>query len=371
MTLGVAGTLQNSQCSVNVGSSSASGSGNNLTLNLTITFTSSFAGTQTTFMKANDNGGQSSGWQIMGSWSVTAASNQPPAVVSVTPNSGSGLGPQTFSFVYSDPNGFGYLNEVMALFSPTGGFPNACYFLYIPAANSLYLFNDAGTSWLGPMTLGVAGTLQNSQCSVNVGSSSVSGSGNNLTMNLAVTFTSSFAGTQTTFMKANDNGGQSSAWQIIGSWSVTAASNQPPSVVSVTPSSGSGLGPQTFSFVYSDPNGFGYLNKVMALFSPTGGFPNSCYFLYIPAANSLYLFNDAGTSWLGPMTLGVAGTLQNSQCSVNVGSSSASGSGNNLTMNLAVTFTSSFAGMQTTFMKANDNGGQSSGWQIIGSWSVP
>ncbi len=93
---------------------------------------------------------------------TTPASNQPPSLVSVTPSSGSGLGPQTFSFVYSDPNGSGYLNEVMALFSPTGGFPNACYFLYIPTANSLYLFNDAGTTWLGPMTLGTAGTLQNS-----------------------------------------------------------------------------------------------------------------------------------------------------------------------------------------------------------------
>jgi hypothetical protein len=145
----------------------------------------------------------------------------------------------------------------------------------------------------------------------------------------------------------------------------------PPSLVSVTPSSGSGLGPQTFSFVYSDPNGFAYLNSLKALFSLTGGFPNSCYFLYIPSAHGLYLFNDAGTSWLGPMTPGVAGTLQNSQCSVNVGSSSASGSANNLTMNLAVTFTSSFAGTQTTFMKADDNGGQSSAWRIMGSWSVP
>ncbi len=81
--------------------------------------------------------------------------------------------------------------------------------------------------------------------------------------------------------------------------------------------------------------------------------------------------NDAGTNWLGPMTPGAAGTLQNSQCSVDVGNSSASGSGNSLTLNLAMTFTSSFAGTQSTWMKADDNGGQTSGWQIPGSWLVP
>ncbi len=371
MTRGAAGTSAEQPVHMNVGSSSASGSGNNLTLNLPITFTSSFAGAQSTWMKADDNGGQTSGWQILGSWSIPPTSNLPPSVVSVTPNSGSGLGPQSFSFVYSDPNGFAYLNTVQALFSATGSNSNSCWALYVRATNNLYLMNDAGTSWLGPMTPGSAGTLLNSQCTVNVASSSASGSGNNLTLNLATTFTSAFAGKQSTWMKADDNGGQTSGWQIPGTWSIPPTSNLPPSIVSVTPNSGSGLGPQSFSFVYSDPNGFAYLNTVQALFSATGSNSNSCWALYVRATNNLYLMNDAGTSWLGPMTQGSAGTLQNSQCTINVGSSSASGSGNNLTLNLPITFTSSFAGTQSTWMKADDNGGQTSGWQIPGSWSVP
>ena len=81
--------------------------------------------------------------------------------------------------------------------------------------------------------------------------------------------------------------------------------------------------------------------------------------------------NDAGTNWLGPMTLGTTGTLQNSQCSINVGSSSASGSGNTLTLNLPITFGSSFAGTQTIWMIAYDNAGLSSGWQSMGTWSLP
>jgi hypothetical protein len=293
----------------------------------------------------------------------------PPSVVSVTPSSGSGLGPQTFGFVYSDANGFTSLNTLRAQFTSKGD-ANSCLLRYIRSANSLYLLNDAASSWLGPMTLGAAGTLQNSQCSVNMGSSSATGSGNSLTLNLSITFNSSFAGTQNIWMKADDNGGQTSGWQFMGSWSVPPTVNQPPSVISVTPNTGSGLGPQTFSFVYSDPNGFSFLTAAKAQFTSQAD-ANSCFLEYIRSANSLYLLNDAASSWLGPMTLGAAGTLQNSQCSVNIGSSSATGSGNSLTLNLSITFNSSFAGTQNIWMKADDNGGQTSGWQFMGSWSVP
>ena len=371
MTLGTAGTLQNSQCGVNVGSSSVSGSGNNLTLNLPITFTSSFAGTQTIWMIAYDNAGLSSGLQNMGTWSLPLGNRQPPSAVSVTPNSGSGLGPQTFNLVYADSDGFSYLNDVQVLFSPLESLSNSCMLQYTPSTNNLYLMNDAGTTWLGPMTLGTAGTLQNSQCGVNVGSSSVSGSGNNLTLNLPITFTSSFAGTQTIWMIAYDNAGLSSGLQNMGTWSLPLGNRQPPSAVSVTPNSGSGLGPQTFNLVYADSDGFSYLNDVQVLFSPLESLSNSCMLQYTPSTNNLYLMNDAGTTWLGPMTLGTAGTLQNSQCSVNVGSSSVSGSGNNLTLNLPITFTSSFAGTQTIWMIAYDNAGLSSGLQNMGTWSLP
>jgi hypothetical protein len=49
------------------------------------------------------------------------------------------------------------------------------------------------------MTIGAAGTLPNSQCTINVGASSVSASGNNLTLNLALTFESAYAGAKNTY----------------------------------------------------------------------------------------------------------------------------------------------------------------------------
>jgi hypothetical protein len=52
---------------------------------------------------------------------------------------------------------------------------------------TLYLVNDAGTQWL-PGTPGSGGTLQNSQCSVNLATTSLVLASNTLTLNLATTF---------------------------------------------------------------------------------------------------------------------------------------------------------------------------------------
>jgi hypothetical protein len=366
VTLGSAGTLQNSQCSVNLGSSSASGSGTNLTMNLAITFTTAFAGTQSINMRADDNGGQTSGWLTMGTWTVTNPNNQPPSVVSVTPNSGSGLGPQTFGFVYSDPNGYTDLRELRAQFSSTGAASNSCYLKYARNANSLYMLNDAGTSYLGPVTLGVAGTLQNSQCSVNAANSSASGSGTSLSMNLAITFTATFAGKATISMYAVDNLGLTSGWQNMGTWTP----NPPavPSAVSVTPSSGSGTS-QTFTYLFSDASGYQHISNAYSMISASQSWAGSCLPMYVPASHSLYLAMDGGTGWLGPLTIGQAGTLQNSQCTLNAGASSASGSGTNLTVNLAISFSSSFVGLKNQYMRADDAANNlSSGWQNRGTW---
>jgi hypothetical protein len=89
---------------------------------------------------------------------------------------------------------------------------------------------------------------------VNGVGSSVAGSGNNLTVNAALTFQSAFGGAKNVYLYAVDNAELSSNWQQRGTWMVPGVANQPPMTVSVTPSSGSGSS-RTFSFVFS-PNGF-------------------------------------------------------------------------------------------------------------------
>jgi hypothetical protein len=141
---------------------------------------------------------------------------------------------------------------------------------------------------------------------------------------------------------------------------------------SVTPDSGSGAS-QVFAFEYSDTNGYTHLSLAYAGFGPTAyGDENTCRLEYVRASNQLYLKNDAGTAFLGPVTPGGVGTLSNSQCSVNVGASSVTGSGDILTLSLPLSFTPAFAGTQGIFMYADDRNGQTTaGRQQRGTWMVP
>jgi len=361
-TLGQSGTLQNSQCSVNSAASSASGSGNNLTLNVALTFQPAYNGAKNIYMDAYD--GTDSGWQQKGTWTVPGATG-PPAPVSVTPNSGSGSS-QLFSFVSSSPRGYAALSAVLVVVNTTLASAGECYFLYYPGINALYLANDASSGWAGSVILGQSGTLQNSQCSVNSAASSSSGSGNNLTLIVALTFQPTFGGAKNIYMDAYD--GTDSGWQQKGTWTVPGAAGGPPAPVSVTPNSGSGSS-QLFSFVSSSPRGYTALTAVLVVFNTTLVSAGECYFLYYPGSNALYLVNDASSGWAGSVTLGQSGTLQNSQCSVNSAASSSSGSGNNLTLNVALTFKPAYSGTKNIYMDAYD--GTDSGWQQKGTWTIP
>jgi hypothetical protein len=123
-------------------------------------------------------------------------------VVSLTPASGSGTR-QTFSAQFDNLGGGGAINATLMLI--TSGFvtQNACY-VYLNrdsnASNGFYLMNDAATAFIGPVAVGAAGTLQNSQCTLNVDGSSVGVSGTTLTVNMLLTFTASFAGNKSVYL---------------------------------------------------------------------------------------------------------------------------------------------------------------------------
>ena len=377
--IGSSGTLQNSQCSVNMAATSVSPSGNALTLTLAVTFNSSFSGSKSIYLCAVDAGGTNSGWQSRGSWTIPGSVFPPPppppatgpSAVSVMPGSGSGF-TQTFALEYSDTSGASSLASVWVAFNATANnpAPSSCAVYYNRSINALYLENDTATGSSGAV-LGSYRALQNSQCTVNPATSTVTLNGTSLILNLAVTFSSAFSGAQNIYLRAVDSVGSNTGWQSLGTWMVGNAPAVTVTDASVTPSSGSGT-TQSFALQYSDSAGAASLATVWAAFGAASSYPapNTCSVYYSRSASAVYLENDAATS-ATTAAIGTSGTLQNSQCSLNMAAITVSLNGNALIFTLAVTFNSSFSGSKSIYMWAADAGGTNTGWQSRGSWSIP
>jgi hypothetical protein len=363
--VGAPGIIQNNQCSVDTGASSVTISGNTLTFNVAVTFKGVFTGTKNIYLNVFNNANATSGWQAKGTW--TASGALPPAAVSVTPASGTGS-TQVFSFAFSDTYGYADIAYVNILFQTTITGVNACWVQYTRASNIIDLVADSGSGYAGLAILGSPGTLQNNQCAVDTAASSVSFSGNNMTLSAAITFKAGFSGAKNVYMGVFTNANITSGWQMKGVW--TAAGVQTPSNVSVSPASGSGSS-QSFNFMYADPSGFADISYVNMLFHAQLTGQSACWVQYVPSTNLIYLVSDSGTGHVGSATIGGAGTLTNSQCTVNVSSSAAAPSGNNLTVIVSLTFKAAFAGAKNVYMNVFNNANLSPGWQAKGVWTAP
>jgi uncharacterized repeat protein (TIGR02543 family) len=302
-----------------------------------------------------------------------------PEPSAVVPGSGSGFA-QTFTFTFTDPAGYSDLAVLDVLINNYLDGISACYLAYVPTGATtgyLYLVADAGGGYAAgsPMLLSSGGLLQNSQCTINTAGSSASASGNTLTLNLAITFTSGFGGNRIFYTAARSNT-QNSGWQALGTWNVPAAPATGPAVGGVSPGRSTTMG-GTYSFTFTDTNGYSDLGVLDILTNSFLDGISACYLAYVPTGATtgyLYLVDNAGDGGYAsgsPMLLSSGGTLQNSQCTINTAASSASASGNTLTLNLAITFSPSFAGNQIFYLAARNNGVGNSGWQPVGSVTVP
>ena len=384
-TVGTSGTLQNGQCGVALSASSASVSGTTLTLNLAMTFTGGYAGAKNVYLFADNLAGANSSWQDRGDWTVSTTTAPPPppppsgggiTADSVTPSSGSGT-TQSFRLQYSNAaggTGTGFATAwVWFVDSFRTNSANSCLLYYDRPAGQLKLLNDAGGMW-NAGSLGSGGSLQNSQCSVALGGSSVSLSGATLTLTLAMTFSPSYAGTKNVYLFGANKSGVNTGWQDRGDWTVPVSTTPAPagvSAISATPSSGSGAA-RTFTLQYGDSSGAASLKNTWVWFTPTFGTnsANSCLAYYDRPANMIYLLSDAGDAWM-PGVLGSGGALANSRCSVALSSSSVSVSGTTLTLNLAMSFSPLYTGSKSIYMFASNASGVNSAWQHRGSWIVP
>jgi len=352
------GTLSNSQCTLNLASSSATTNGSDLTLVLDVTVSPAFAGLKQIYMLAASAGGTNTGWQQRGTWTVLPSG---PAAISVSPNIGAGSS-QLFTLRYGDSNGAASLTSVRVRIGASNTGPATCTARYNPSTGALDLLDDAGAVWTSG-TIG-SGMLSNSQCTINLAGSSATISGTNLTLALEISFKSGFFGAKNVYMLAAD-AAATTGWQPRGTWTVPAAIV---AVNTVAPNSGSGF-TQDFTLQYSDSADAADLASARVRFGASNVSAGTCTASYNAATNAIALQNDAGTAWTTG-TLG-SGTLSNSQCTLNLTSSSASPNGVNLGLVLNITFAPAFSGAKNIYMLAKSSAGPSSGWQQRGTWTVP
>ncbi len=150
-----------------------------------------------------------------------------------------------------------------------------------------------------------------------------------------------------------------------------------PTAVSVVPSSPPPNPPlsQSFTWTVSSPAGHSNLSHVFALFSTTSSSTaNACYIHYDASSNLVYLADDTSTTWLGGFVPSSSGSIGNSQCTIAGTNSSPNptSSGTQLGLTLNVTFdAASFSGNKNEYLYALDGSGVSTGWQQMGTWTVP
>jgi hypothetical protein len=362
---GSSSTLSNSQCRIDVAGVRAPVSGNRLQLTLPITFTSAFSGSRNVYLLAIDAAGNNSNWYLKGSWMVSGV-QAAPRPVSLTPSTGTGVS-ATFTGTYSDANGAADIAGAYFLIHSQIRADAGCFIYYSRAANTVQLLSDNGSWWSAPAAAGGSSTLSNAQCSISASGVTAAAAGNNLTVNMPVTFRSSFGGTKTLYLLAIDTAGANSNWSGLGTWTVPVA-QQMPAPSSVSPSSASGT-TVTLSGVFSDANGATDIVGAYFLIHNQIRADAGCFVYYNRVANTFQVLADVGWPWSSALTPG-SGSASNSRCTINGAGSSASAGGNTLTVNLSLTAKSAFKGTQNVYLLAIDSAGANSNWHLKGTWTT-
>jgi len=261
---------------------------------------------------------------------------------------------QSFTAVYSDPDGYLNIADVSLLLS---GIAHNEQVHYNPLTNKFTLMGVGGDCSPGQAT-----TLTSGYLTLNCVSSSVSGSGSMWTVIYNLTPQPPFSGTAyQQIISVTDQGSLSNS-KTTGTWIV----NRAPSADSCTPvNSTTPPGTvQIFTCIYSDPDGWENIAAANFYLSGNGGVHNE-WLHYLGAPN---LFTMLGTNEV--CSPGQAKTLSNGFLSMDCSASSISGSGNVLTVIFNVTPQAPSSGIQyNNFSAASDQAGAAFAI-FAGTWGI-
>jgi hypothetical protein len=287
-----------------------------------------------------------------------------PAVVSVSPPSGSGAS-QSFVLRISDAAGGGYVASVNLLLNSSRSGLRACFISYDRSENRLSLNGDPGAAWSSGAP-GAAATLSNRQCELNLASSAASISGVYLDLTLQLSFKPAFAGLRTIYAFAANGGGLTTGWVQPGAWTATGAGNQPPSAMTLAPSSGGGTR-QLFTIQFTDADGSADFDEGGISVGHAPSAPSTCSLSFHRAANRILLLGDDGSTWTEAAP-GASATLANSQCTLRLANSTFTAGATTWTVTADLEFPSAWYGAKGVFLRVSDGAGNVRGWEAAGSY---
>ncbi|MBA7681828.1 hypothetical protein ES703_90169 [subsurface metagenome] len=151
----------------------------------------------------------------------------------------------------------------------------------------------------------------------------------------------------------------------------SASTNNPPTVGTIDPSSGSSLPYQgkTFTTTYKDPDGFQDLSYCMLMINTEVNPLNCCYVRYTVDADGFSLMNDSGTTFLA---LDENNLIQNSYAILDCFQSAVTyPDANTIQVEWFITFKKAFSGKAyNTYLYAKDKSGLRTDWKKKGTWTV-
>ncbi|MDZ7638818.1 MAG: hypothetical protein U5J83_11315 [Bryobacterales bacterium] len=367
-TMGEAKTLSNSQCVVDASRSSVWGHATRLSVRIHYSFRPGFGGPKSLLMYVQDRTGIIAGWQLRGGWTVPQlAGNVQPAVDYFQPNSGTF--PSTLFVIRAvDANGANDLRDIHLLANDTLSYGNSCYVVYNQSSNQLKLLNDTTTQFLGPLTPGVSGTLENNSCILSAGYSAATKAGDALTLSVYLSFKAAAAGANTAWTLVSDQSNAFLGWRTQGSFTVPIGpAFVRPSAQSIAVTT---IGTKVrFTMTGSDQNGGEDIKDFYFLANGTLSNPGGCYVLIRRISNQALLLNDAGNAWQGSGAIGANQVIENSQCRLNLMEMSTSVNGPDAQAEMDVQFKAPFSGQKSAWLYVEDSAKLASGWVFLNTFT--
>lgn len=370
--IGGSNVIGNSQCLVRPDSSRViSNTGNELVLRVSMVLLTPFASTQqNVYWWAKDFQNNDSGWSFGGTWVFTRPAALP-SIVSGGPALSFGS-PQTLRVVASDPNGGATIYRMYFLVNPNASIPvNSCHGFFDLIERNFYLYNDDYSVLQGPAPVGSNTILQNSQCRLNPAVSSFNVDNLELELNANLSLLGTYGQTaKNVYWWAKDLTNNDTGWVATGTWNPNAGNM--PSVVGATPVNAL-ASPTLFTLMARDANGFADIFRFYFQIGHDSMVTvNGCHGFYDRPTNSVYLYSDNLGTLLGPLPIGSAGTLQNSQCRIDGTGSTVTGIGTDLTLRWNMSLQGSYAGTtKKVYLWVKDASNNDTGWIQTGTWTQP